>query len=226
MQKISSKPPPPRAILFDLDGTIVDSLLDIANACNHCLELLGLPPRPIDDFRHLVGEGIPKLCQRAIGSTHPHLLGRLEELMRARYRAVPLVHTAPYAGIEAVVESLVARGMPLGVLSNKPHELTVKVTAAFWTAQSFPWVQGYDGEAYRKPDPYHLLRYANEQGIAPAEIWLVGDTPTDIETARRAGANCIAVTWGFRPRGELEESGATWLIDRPHELLEFLSPAT
>lgn len=217
------KPPTPRGILFDLDGTLVDSLVDIANACNHCLELLGIAPRPINDYRHLVGEGIPRLCQRAIGDSHPRLLGRLEELMRARYRAFPQVETRPYPGIEALVAALRDRHIPLGVLSNKPHELTAPMTASFWGDGVFAFVQGYDGENRRKPDPHHLLRFAELIGCRAKEVWLVGDTGVDIETAANAAANGIAVTWGFRPREELVDAGAKWLIDTPADLLALLS---
>ena len=173
----------------------------------------------MDDFRHLVGEGIPKLAERAIGATHPWLVERLAGLTLARYRAFPCRFTRPYAGIPEIVNALQAR-LPLGVLSNKPHELTVPIVDGFWPRETFRFVQGYDLEERRKPDPYHVLRFCETVGVPPAATWLIGDTPTDVETARRAGATCIAVTWGFRPRSELTAAGAQWLINQPDELLE------
>lgn len=213
-----SRLPPASAVLFDLDGTLVDSLRDIASACNFGLELLGLPPRPIPDYRHLVGEGVPALCKRAIGADHPEFVERLAELTRARYRVDPLVHTRPYAGMCELVDSLRTLGLPLGVLSNKPHELTVPVVREFWQDGVFDFVQGYDCEAHRKPSPHHVKRFCARIGVAADRVWLVGDTPTDLQTARAAGAACVCVTWGFRPVEELRAAGAEWLVRSPEEL--------
>ncbi len=208
----------PRACIFDLDGTLVDSLLDIAEAVNECLELLGRAPRPVADYRYLVGEGIPTLAQRILGATHPVLVARLTELARARYRVRPLVHTRPYAGLRELTEGLHTAGLRLGVLSNKPHEMTVRVVRAFWPDR-FQAIQGYLEEDLRKPNPYYLLQICQQLQVSPADAWLIGDTPTDVETARRAGCVSIGVTWGFRTRAELEAAGADHIVDRPEELL-------
>ncbi len=210
--------PSPSACIFDLDGTLVDSLRDIAEALNECLELLGVPPRPIDDYRYLVGEGVPTLCQRAIGATHSHLVQRLIELARPRYRSRAMRHTRPYAGIRELVARLAQRGVPLGVLSNKPHDMTTEMVRAFWPANSFRSVHGYTVEKRRKPDPTTALEMAVELQAGPNEIWLIGDTPIDVETAKRAGMVAVGVTWGFRPRADLESAGAAWIVDRPEEL--------
>jgi phosphoglycolate phosphatase len=172
----------------------------------------------MDDFRHLVGEGIPKLAERALGATHPWLVARLAELTRARYRVQPCVHTRPYAGIVELVAALRERGIPMGVVSNKSHELTVPIVRRFWPGGEFRFVQGYDYEERRKPSPFHLLRFCEAVGQPPERVWLVGDTPTDIETARRAGATCIAVTWGFRPLEELLAAGARHVVNSPQEI--------
>lgn len=210
--------PTPRACVFDLDGTLVDSLQDIAESVNHCLELLGLPVRPIAEYRYLVGEGIPTLCQRAIGESRPDLVPRLIELARTHYRTRLLVHTQPYPGVPELVRRLRASGIVLAVLSNKPHELTVRIVETFWPDGQFQAVYGYQEEELRKPSPAYVLRICKEVGVAPGETWLVGDTPTDIETARRSGAVGVGVTWGFRTRAELEAAGAQHIVDRPDEL--------
>jgi phosphoglycolate phosphatase len=210
--------PPPRACIFDLDGTLVDSLQDVAESLNDCLELLGLPTHPIEAYRYLVGEGIPRLCQRAIGLTHAHLVERLGEIARAVYRTRALRQTRPYPGVPELVARLRARGIRLGVLSNKPHDLTLKVVEAFWPNGCFDAVYGYVEEQYRKPSPHYLRRICAELDVPAAETWLVGDTPTDVETARAAGAVSIGVSWGFRTRADLEAAGADRVFDHPADV--------
>jgi phosphoglycolate phosphatase len=213
---------PPALCIFDLDGTLVDSLQDIAEAVNECLELLGLPPQPVDRYRFLVGEGIPKLCERALGHTHPHLVKRLAELARPRYRVRPLRHTRPYPGIVEMTGELRRRGFKLAVLSNKPHDMTVSMVRALWPDHTFECVQGYVDERHRKPDPYHALGICRELGVSPSDTWLIGDTPTDMETAHRSGTVGVGVTWGFRARADLADAGADCLVDAPGQLLTTL----
>ena len=213
---------PPGLCIFDLDGTLVDSLRDIAEAVNECLELLGLPPCPIERYRHMVGEGVPKLCERALGQTHPHLVERLAELARPRYRTRPLRHTRPYPGVVEMTRQLCDRGVKLAVLSNKPHEMTVAVVRALWPNGVFACIQGYLDEQHRKPDPHYVLRICRELDVSPARVCLVGDTPTDIETARRCGARVVGVTWGFRARADLVAAGAAEIVDDPAALVALL----
>ncbi len=208
----------PQACIFDLDGTLVDSLADIAGALNESLTLLGLPTRPMADYRYLVGEGVPMLCQRAIGNTYPILVERLTELARARYGARPLQHTRPYTGVPELVARLRAQGVRLAVLSNKPHALSLRVVRAFWPNGIFEHVQGYVEEELRKPDPHYALHLCQTLGVTPERTWLVGDTPTDITTAQRAGAVAIGVTWGFRTRADLEAAGANLIVDCPEQI--------
>ena len=208
----------PQACIFDLDGTLVDSLADIAEAMNECLALLGLEPRPVGDYRYMVGEGVPVLCQRALGNTHPQLVERLTELARARYRIRPLRYTRPYPGVPELVHRLNSRGVKLAVLSNKPHELSNRVVRAFWPNGPFVCIQGYVEEELRKPDPHYALRICDNLGVQPTQTWLVGDTPTDIETAQRAGVIGVGITWGFRTRADLEAAGARYIVDHPEEI--------
>jgi phosphoglycolate phosphatase len=210
--------PTPRACVFDLDGTLVDSLRDIAVALNRCLDILGLPTYPVERYRYMVGEGVPMLCRRAVGATHPHLVERLAELARPEYRCHLLDHTRPYPGVPELVTRLQRAGLRLGVLSNKPHDLTRRVVNTFWPDGTFHAIYGYIEEEHRKPSPFYLLRICAELSIAPADTWVIGDTPTDVETARAAGAIPIGVTWGFRTRADLEAAGARRVVDHPEEL--------
>lgn len=203
--------------IFDLDGTLVDSLRDIGEAVNDCLDRLGLPTREIAEYRYLVGEGVPMLARRAIGETHPHLVDRLADLTRALYRVRPLDHTRPYSGVQRLVRAVGAAGAKLAVLSNKPHELSVRVVRAFWPEDAFAIVQGYVREEHRKPDPFHVRDICARLGVATGNTCLIGDTPTDVETARRAGTDCLAVTWGFRTREDLQAAGAERIVDSPRE---------
>ncbi len=214
--------PRPALCVFDLDGTLVDSLRDIADSANYGLRLLGLAERPVSDFRYLVGEGVPRLCERLLGDSGHVYVKRLAELVGPYYRTRPLRHTLPYAGVPEAVAALRQRGRELAVLSNKPHEMTRRIVRAFWPADAFRFVQGYVREEHRKPDPFHLREFAGRMGVEPGAICLIGDTPTDVEAARRAGARSVGVTWGFRTRAELEEAGAELIVDRPEELVRLV----
>lgn len=215
----------PKLCVFDLDGTLVNSLHDIAQAVNRSLTLLGLPDHPVDSYRYMVGEGVPKLCERALGDTHPELVARLSELTRAHYRVNLLATTRPYDGVANVVAALRNAGIPIAVLSNKPHALTQRVVEAFWRPAWFVDVRGYAQESLRKPDPAVFLQICANAHVAPADALMIGDTPTDVHTAANAGAQSIGVTWGFRPRAELEAAGAQRIVDSPAELLEVLRAA-
>jgi phosphoglycolate phosphatase len=208
----------PEACILDLDGTLVNSLRDIGEALNHCLQLLGLPTHPLDRYRYMVGEGVPKLCQRALGNSRPDLVPRLVELLRPYYRTLALHHTAPYPGVEEMVGRMRAAGIKLAVLSNKPHDLTVRVVQAFWGNGAFEVIYGYLEEAHRKPSPKYLLRICAELGVSPARTWMIGDTPTDMQTAHAGGAIGVGVTWGFRTRRDLAAAGADRIVDEPGAL--------
>lgn len=209
---------PPAACIFDLDGTLVDSLKDIGESLNESLALLGLPPQSFERLRYMVGDGMPMLCRRAIGDSHPFLVDRLNELVRAKYRTRPLRQTFPYTGVRELVTRLAGRGVRLAVLSNKPHDLTTRIVAALWPAGELEVVYGYMYESMRKPDPGFTLRICQELEVSPRAVWFIGDTPTDIATARNAGTQCVAVTWGFRTHADLVAGGAEHIVDRPDEI--------
>lgn len=209
-------------VVFDLDGTLVDSLQDIGETANECLELLGLPTHPVPTYRYMVGEGFVSLCERAIGQTHPDLLPRMFELARARYRCRALRHTRPYIGVAELVSAARAAGLRTAVLSNKPHDMTVRIVEHFWPNGEFDRVLGFQPTTPRKPVPTSLLSICAALGVPPETTVLVGDTPTDVHTAKNAGAGGIAVTWGFRTREDLLDAGAERVVDTPAEVAALL----
>ncbi len=209
-------------IVFDLDGTLADTLPDIAGAVNAGLVALGLPGCSIEQVRAWVGEGLPTLCARALGSRTDARLDRLVQLVTDHYAAHRLERTRPYPGIPQLLASLAADGVPMAVLTNKPHVHTVPIVEALFGAGPFVEVRGYQREERRKPDPGDLLEIAACMGLSPAAVLMVGDSATDMLTARNAGARPVGVTWGYRSREELLAAGAAHLIDRPAELLQLL----
>lgn len=217
--------PAPRALVFDLDGTLVDSLADIAAACNHVLAAEGLPQHGLEAYRVFVGEGMRRLVERAAPGLPPERLAALVGAVRARYEAHLLDATRCYPGIPEALTAAAQAGFALAVLSNKPHELTGEVVAALLPDVPFAAVEGERLGRPRKPDPAGALAVAAALGVAPAEAWLIGDTKTDMDTARAAGMVPVGVLWGFRPRAELEAHGARRLLARPDELTAALAEA-
>ncbi|MCA9242974.1 MAG: HAD-IA family hydrolase [Phycisphaerales bacterium] len=209
---------PPALCVFDLDGTLIDSLRDIANAVNASLALFGRTPWPLEAVQTMVGEGVPVLCRRAMPDAPESDVQRLIELTRGRYRAFAMEHTRPYLGIKEMVQRLAATGAKLGVLTNKPHGISCRIVRALWPNGEFAQVEGYVREAARKPNAGTLLRMAETAGVSIGETVLIGDTPTDVKTAANAGSRVLAVTWGFRGRAELEAAGAREFVDRPEEI--------
>lgn len=208
-----------RGVVFDLDGTLLDTLEDIASAMNAVLSAAGLPSHSLEAYRGLVGWGASDLVRRAApDGDHDALLAGF----RARYYRDGLHGaTRPYEGVPQLLQALVVRKVPVAVLSNKPHEPTVSVVGHFFADIPFVAVLGARPEAPIKPDPTVALAIAEGLGVAPSECAFVGDTEVDIETGRRAGMRPIGVSWGFRA-DSLAPAGAERVLDAPDELLALL----
>lgn len=211
-------PLPFRGLIFDLDGTLVDSLADIGEAMNVTLRAHGLAEHPLPAYSRMVGEGIEKLVQRALPAACPLPFPALVDEYRAAYRALDHRHTQIYPGIEALLERLTALGVPLAVLSNKRDDFTRDLVKKRLGRFPFQDVRGERAGVPRKPDPTAALELAAALDVAPARIGFVGDTPIDMNTARNAGMTGIGVLWGFRSRDELVAAGAKHLIATPGEL--------
>jgi phosphoglycolate phosphatase len=204
-----------RAVIFDLDGTLVDSLEDIAHALDLALDDHGVtrPTRAL--VRTWIGAGAHSLCTNAIGAERADsLLARF----RVHYAAAPVVHTHVYAGLEDVLDQLVAAGKRLAILSNKPHVLTRRIAEVVLSRWPFVSVVGQREGVPLKPSPEPALAIAGELGVPPEACALVGDSAIDLLTAHAAKMVPIAVSWGFRPRIELAAANPALLADEPGQL--------
>lgn len=213
------------AVLFDLDGTLVDSLADIAAAANDVLGELGHPIHPLDAYRRLVGDGARELLRRALPE---HAQGALDDALaryRERYRERLLERTRPYPGIAELVGDLRDAGIPCAVVTNKPHELACRLVEALFAPGSFVEVVGQRDGVPHKPDPTGALGVVRRLGVAPGSAWFVGDSATDVRTARAGGMIAVGVLWGFRPRSELVESGARHLVSSPEDIARLVHSA-
>jgi phosphoglycolate phosphatase len=211
------------AVIFDLDGTLIDSLTDIAWSANHVLVQQGFATREKREYQDFVGEGVQSLFRRALPqqeATEEAIL-RCCTAFRDVYREHWNVDTRPYAGIPPLLEFLQQRGVALAVLSNKPHEFTVRCVEAYFPKVPFTPVLGQRDGVPRKPDPAAAREIAAGWDLPPSSVLYVGDTATDIQTAINAGMYSVGVLWGFRPKAELVDAGAQGLIGEPLELLRF-----
>ena len=211
-----------RAVLFDLDGTLTNTLEDIADAMNGALRSFGLPEWKTDDYRYLVGDGVKVLARRAVRERQ-ELADAVAAAYQARYETHSRVKTRPYDGIPELLKTLTDTGMPVCVLSNKPHADTLQVLKYYFPNIGFSRVLGQTDRFPVKPDPAGALWMAKELGIAPGQFAYLGDTATDMRCASRAGMHPVGVLWGFREEKELTENGAERLIARPEELLKLLA---
>jgi phosphoglycolate phosphatase len=213
-----------QAVLFDLDGTLLDTLEDIAQAANDVLVALDLPVHSPVAYRRFIGDGVATLFRRALPPDRvgPEVVDRCVAGFRETYGKCWNVRTHPFDGIPELLDDLAARGLDLALLSNKPDDFTRLAVAEYLSRWPFRAVLGERAGVPRKPDPAGALEIARRLGL-PAERFLyVGDTGMDMETARRAGMFPVGVAWGFRPIEELRSSGAGAVIERPAELLELL----
>ncbi len=214
-----------KAVIFDLDGTLLDSLEDLADAMNSVLARNRLPSHPVEAYRCFVGDGIAMLVQRALPFqlADEAILNRLVGEMQREYRERRTRKTRPYPGVVAMIDALVAAGFRLAVLSNKPEEATRHLVRELLPGGCFQLVVGAVPERARKPDPAAALEIAAGLGLSPAECICVGDSAVDIQTATAAGMFPVGVLWGFRPQTELSAAGARLLLAEPAELLAWIT---
>lgn len=213
-----------KCVLFDLDGTLVDSLADLANSMNRVLIRQGFAAHPAQAYRYFVGDGIIKLVQRALPAEaqQEDIIQDCAQKMRQEYTLHWAETTRPYPGIAELLDTLAGRGIDMAILSNKPDELTQKVVRTLLPQWDFAAVAGARETIPRKPDPAGALRIAKLLRREPADFLYLGDTNTDMQTARAAGMFAIGALWGFRTEEELKENGAQALLSVPIELCPLL----
>ena len=209
------------AILFDLDGTLTDTLADIADAMNRALRMHGLPEHPVDAYRMMVGNGAAMLARRAVGERQELAADVLRDYQR-RYETHSLVRTRPYEGMPEALRALKARGLRLAVLSNKPDADSRLVVSHFFGGALFDIVQGQKPGVPAKPDPTAALAIAEALGVPPAEWLYLGDSGVDMDCAVRAGMRPAGVLWGFRGEEELLAHGAACLISHPSRIVDIV----
>lgn len=213
-----------KAVLFDLDGTLVNSLSDLAISTNYALGQLGFPLHELEEFKYFIGDGIPKLIERALpqdkrdGDTKKLCL----DLFMGYYREHYVDTTYAYDGINGLLSDLKTSGMKLVVISNKAREMVEKIALKLFDG-TFDVVEGKQEGYPAKPDPALTLKVISELGVAPNECVLVGDSGMDMAAAVNAGAVPLGVLWGFRDRAELMENGAEYIADTPSKIAEIIS---
>lgn len=210
------------AVLFDLDGTLLDTLCDLAAAANATLAHFGCPARTLDEVRAFVGNGVGVLVDKALPEGHT---AQQHERALAWFRSYYAVHaqdsTHPYDGVDALLRALHARGTPFAIVSNKPEEAVCALNARYFGGMA-AFCAGDVPTRRRKPAPDSVFTALHALGVRAEEAVYVGDSEVDVETARNAGLDLIAVDWGFRSRAQLLAAGAERIVSTPQELLALL----
>ena len=211
-----------RAIIFDLDGTLLDTLTDLAEGTNYALRVNGFPERTIDEIRRFVGNGARKLIERAVPDGQVEAaLERVRQEFDVYYKVHCKDHTGPYPGIMEMLQELVRKGYMLGVVSNKPDFAVQELIPEYFPGV-FASISGERQGVAKKPAPDLIWEAMKNLQSDSSEAIYVGDSEVDLEAAANAGIPCISVAWGFKGRKFLEEHQAEVIIEEPLDILKFL----
>lgn len=214
-----------QAILFDLDGTLLDTLADIANSTNAALAQFGFPSHPIDSYRCFIGNGMDCLIRRVLpkDSHDNQTISKCLAAVKEQYSNRWAENTKPYPDIPELLSALEELGLPMAVLSNKPDDFTQITVEKLLPDCSFQIVRGLMPSVPPKPDPAAALQIAEQLKIPPSKFLYLGDTNTDMQTANSAGMYPVGALWGFRDAEELLTSGAKALVEKPQDVLNMLT---
>ncbi len=207
-----------KLIIFDLDGTVLDTLADLTAALNFALQKNGMPQRTLPEVRSFVGNGIRKLIERGVpAGTAPEAVDAVHADFTAYYGAHCMDATAPYSGVREAIAALRAAGYNTALVSNKTDDAVQKLISGMFPGD-FDYAAGEKPGVRRKPAPDMVIAALAALGVAPEDAVYVGDSEVDLATAKNAGLPCVSVTWGFKDRAFLLEHGAKTLIDAPEAL--------
>ncbi len=209
-----------KGAIFDLDGTLLNTVADLGDSVNAALKDLGFPPHGEEAYKKKIGHGFRNLIEVSLpeGVTDVTLIEKGLSLFLKAYDERYRNKTRPYDGMTELVAALLSSGVILGVNSNKRNDYTRTLISDFFSEDSFVAVFGERADVPKKPDPMTALEIAGIMDLKPEEIVYIGDTATDIQTGKNAGMDTIGVSWGFRGRAELESGGASFVVDLPEQI--------
>lgn len=212
-----------KLVIFDLDGTLLNTIHDLGEACNFALKEMGYNQHPIPAYNYMVGNGVKRLIERASPDSDPESVDKLLKIFREYYNSHSTEHTKPYKGIPELLAELQSRNIAVAVATNKYQAAASNIISHFFP--DVPWVavEGQVEGRPTKPDPSIIFSVLSQHPTPKSEVLYVGDSGVDMETARRACVESVGVSWGFRPVSELKSAYADHIISFPDELLNFLS---
>lgn len=213
-----------KLVIFDLDGTLLDTIEDLAVSANYALEVCGYPLHEVSEYPRFVGNGISKLLERAlpVEARCEQEVERLRQFFMPYYDAHNAVYTRPYAGVEALLDTLHTCGVMLAVASNKYHSATIQIVKHYFPTIPFVAVLGQRDDVPKKPHPAIVHEILAIAQVSAQEALYVGDSDVDMHTASSAGVESVGVTWGFRSEDNLREAGACHIIHRADNLLQWV----
>lgn len=212
-----------KTVIFDLDGTLLDSIEDIASSMNKVLESLQLPTHKIEDYKHFVGGGVDILVENALSNQSKEIKNEVTKRFKIEYDGKLHSKTLPYDGIYELLDELKKLDINLAVLSNKPHEFTVSYVNHFFKNYNFKEIHGQKKDVPKKPDPKAALDIVKCLDSSCENTYFIGDTKIDMQTAKSANMTAIGVLWGFRDEEELLTNGADFIVKHPLDILEIIN---
>ena len=211
-----------KTVIFDLDGTLLDSIEDIASSMNKVLESLQLPTHKIEDYKYFVGGGVDILVENALNNQSKEIKDEVIKRFKIEYDGKLHSKTLPYDGIYDLLDELKKLDINLAVLSNKPHEFTVSYVNHFFKNYNFKEIHGQKKDVPKKPDPKAALDIVKCLDSSCENTYFIGDTKIDMQTAKSANMTAIGVLWGFRDEKELRDFGADFIVSNPLEILKII----
>lgn len=211
-----------KTLIFDLDGTLLDSIYDIAVCMNKVLESLNLPVYEIEEYKYFVGSGIDVLVENVLKTSSEKLKDEVTKRFKIEYDGKLHLNTTPYTGIYEMLDELKKIDCNLAVLSNKPHDLAVKYVEHFFKDYKFKEVHGQKDNVAKKPDPIQALKIVKSLNTKLENTYFIGDTKVDMQTAKNANMKAIGVLWGFRDEKELRDFGADYIVETPYQIIKII----